>query len=680
MADRLLLESGAPDGYLLEDGTGVLLNEVHDFNFVPDLVTLTTASFAPQVNLAIIPDVVALTLTTFAPTVTATDHKVVVPDLVALTLTQQTPSAIIGIVIVPNSDPEALTGFKPFVSTSTYAALVNSDGPGVYWRLGDSTTTAKDERALDDGTLSGTYTQGVASLIAGDSDTATSFDGISGRMSFADKPFFAGLGSTQSVEAWIKRANSGTGYQVFYGKNSGGNLYLQNNQLVWDNGSVEIVRSVGTLTDTTSQHHVVMTRNGIGAGNTKLYLDGVSISVTEPNPNAVNASSGGAGTVGAYPSGPSLFFPGVVDEVAVYNYALSAAQVLAHYVAGYNPQLATPGVVALATSTFAPTVAITDNKIAVPGLVTLTLATFAPTVTATNHQLVTPGVVALSTSTFEPQLKLTVVAGLATLATTGLAPTVLTPVLTVPATVSLALTTFAPDVATTAHVTATPDTASLTLTTFEPTVETPVAVVADVAVLSTSAFAPTVAASDHQLVAPDTGALLTTTYAPNLTAANDKTATPDRVDLVTARFAPTIGLTAHRYIVPDTALLVTTKHAPDVTATAHKVAVPYGWDLHLTAFAPSTVLSDHKVVTPATRAVHLSPKLPSVTVAPFSIVVVPGRATLTITKLPPQASASDHQVVTPAAEALVIHALVPRVDVQPPFEPLSVAGVRWAVW
>lgn len=27
MADRLLLESGAPDGYLLEDGTGVLLLE-----------------------------------------------------------------------------------------------------------------------------------------------------------------------------------------------------------------------------------------------------------------------------------------------------------------------------------------------------------------------------------------------------------------------------------------------------------------------------------------------------------------------------------------------------------------------------------------------------------------------------------------------------------------------------
>jgi hypothetical protein len=32
MADRYLLESGAPDGYLLEDGTGVLILEVHTGN------------------------------------------------------------------------------------------------------------------------------------------------------------------------------------------------------------------------------------------------------------------------------------------------------------------------------------------------------------------------------------------------------------------------------------------------------------------------------------------------------------------------------------------------------------------------------------------------------------------------------------------------------------------------
>ncbi len=30
MADRYLLESGSPDGYLLEDGTGVLILEVAD--------------------------------------------------------------------------------------------------------------------------------------------------------------------------------------------------------------------------------------------------------------------------------------------------------------------------------------------------------------------------------------------------------------------------------------------------------------------------------------------------------------------------------------------------------------------------------------------------------------------------------------------------------------------------
>jgi hypothetical protein len=42
MADRYLLESGAPDGYLLEDGTGVLLLEVvaADVNAQQDIVVI----------------------------------------------------------------------------------------------------------------------------------------------------------------------------------------------------------------------------------------------------------------------------------------------------------------------------------------------------------------------------------------------------------------------------------------------------------------------------------------------------------------------------------------------------------------------------------------------------------------------------------------------------------------
>ena len=37
MADRYLLESGAPDGYLLEDGTGVLILDVTTDVFIEGL-------------------------------------------------------------------------------------------------------------------------------------------------------------------------------------------------------------------------------------------------------------------------------------------------------------------------------------------------------------------------------------------------------------------------------------------------------------------------------------------------------------------------------------------------------------------------------------------------------------------------------------------------------------------
>jgi hypothetical protein len=57
-----------------------------------------------------------------------------------------------------------------------------------------------------------------------------------------------------------------------------------------------------------------------------------------PIAGAANTSSGGLSIACAGSgSAASSFFNGALDEVAVYNHALSAAQVLAHYTKGTNP-------------------------------------------------------------------------------------------------------------------------------------------------------------------------------------------------------------------------------------------------------------------------------------------------------------------------------------------------------
>lgn len=141
----------------------------------------------------------------------------------------------------------------------------------------------------------------------------------------------------------------------------------------------------------------------------------------------------------------------------------------------------TPANATLTLTTFAPTVAVTNNVTVTPTTLALTLTTFAPTVTATNHQTVTP------------------------------------------TTLSLTLTTFAPTVVASNHQAVTPTTLAL----------------------SVSMFAPTVTASDHKTVTPSTLALSLTTFAPTVVVASGGVAvevTPTTLTLTLTTFAPTVTI------------------------------------------------------------------------------------------------------------------------------------------
>jgi ribosomal protein S19 len=126
----------------------------------------------------------------------------------------------------------------------------------------------------------------------------------------------------------------------------------------------------------------------------------------------------------------------------------------------------TPDTLALALTTYAPTVAIALT--ATPATLALTLTTYAPT--AAIALTATPDTVALALTTY--------------------APTVTTGVRVTPDTVALALTTYAPTVTTGVRVT--PDTLALALTTYAPTVAIGVRVTPDTLALALTEYAPTV--------------------------------------------------------------------------------------------------------------------------------------------------------------------------------------------
>jgi hypothetical protein len=227
--------------------------------------------------------------------------------------------------------PRGASAANSCPTTSPYARAVSQTaGLAGFWRLGDASgTVACDGLGLSPGSYSGGTTLVQAGGLAGDSDTATSFDGTSGKVSV---PAATQLdtGDTFTLEAWAKRGSTGgTANQTILSKQgtSWALVFTSANKLALTTSTKTIVSSTSTVADTTTWHHLVATKAGTTA---KLFIDGVDVTGTVSKTTVANSTL--PLTIGA--NGSATFFKGVLDEVAVYKSALSADQVTNHLLLG----------------------------------------------------------------------------------------------------------------------------------------------------------------------------------------------------------------------------------------------------------------------------------------------------------------------------------------------------------
>lgn len=218
---------------------------------------------------------------------------------------------------------------------SAYSSLVTGHSAcQAYYRMGESSgTTLTDSKGTQNGTIAGSgVTYGVTGALNGDANTALTFDATSNPATVADTAGLPmDLGDVLSVEFWVKRSatqganqqivNKGTGaYQVRF--NSDDSISLLKD------GS-GIVKSNVAITDSTTWHHVVCTKNGSAA---KVYVDGADVSQAQ---NAATlGNSANVLRIGHATGAGADRFPGSLDELALYNGELSAAEVLEHYKVG----------------------------------------------------------------------------------------------------------------------------------------------------------------------------------------------------------------------------------------------------------------------------------------------------------------------------------------------------------
>ena len=227
---------------------------------------------------------------------------------------------------------------------SSYFSRILADAPVGYWRLGETagTVAADSSGNAHPGTIAGGVTLNQPGA-PGITDPAMVFNGITGYVDIG-APSALKVTGAFSVECWVRYTvfgnvrglftyadNALSGWGVFVHSGVGGIQFVGTTAA---GGTLWNFASAGLFNDN-QWHHVVATWDGTTAANgAKIYVDTV----------VVTQATAAAGVLG-YPAGASariadsLFaspnkFAGTLDEVALYGYALSPAQINAHYLLG----------------------------------------------------------------------------------------------------------------------------------------------------------------------------------------------------------------------------------------------------------------------------------------------------------------------------------------------------------
>jgi hypothetical protein len=227
---------------------------------------------------------------------------------------------------------------------SSYVRTVLGDRPVAYWRLDEQTTPACHDATgngheavyLEDVRL------GASGAIANDPDTAATFPG--GYVN-AGHPFAFGRETPFSVEAWIVRDASlvdawgavfsqhdlndagatPAGFQLMiYGHGQGSCTTCSRLQLYAPDTPIEI------STDLTRWRHVVSTWD---TQTLRLYVDAVIVDARLPTGPLAATHDFLIGSKNT-PSGVGDYFGGTIDEVAIYDHALTPEEITRHYRVG----------------------------------------------------------------------------------------------------------------------------------------------------------------------------------------------------------------------------------------------------------------------------------------------------------------------------------------------------------
>ncbi|MDH4232794.1 MAG: GDSL-type esterase/lipase family protein, partial [Nitrospirota bacterium] len=210
-----------------------------------------------------------------------------------------------------------------------------------YWYL-DETSGRTFLDSVSGNNASCANTPDCPAFSVGKIGNALLFDGIDDALTAPALSFNWGQGDSFTIEFWMKTdpANSCDGNAVIVGRNDSATRLvwwvgcrditgLAAFQLSDKIGNTAFLQGTTPLTDG-QWHHIAVVKDG-GAGENRLYVDGVLESAAATGYTAGFDSAAAELTIGWLNLSSGHYFSGLIDELAIYNRALLEGEIAQHF-------------------------------------------------------------------------------------------------------------------------------------------------------------------------------------------------------------------------------------------------------------------------------------------------------------------------------------------------------------
>jgi hypothetical protein len=219
----------------------------------------------------------------------------------------------------------------PAAGPSVYRNTVMADNPLGYWRLGEARgTVAGNQLPTRNGTYANSPLLGRPGALFNDPSTSVGFDGTS---QYVQAPSDAGLNPpTFSFEVWAMPTGGAGAYRGVMASRfypTGWSVYLGAGGAweFWVNSGTAMISVAGGTGSLNAWQHLAGTFDGTTA---RLYVNGVQVASGTVTA-AYQPQTRNPFEIAQSEPGGNIYFPGQLEEAAVYGTALSPSQIQRHY-------------------------------------------------------------------------------------------------------------------------------------------------------------------------------------------------------------------------------------------------------------------------------------------------------------------------------------------------------------